>query len=251
MVKKKKEEKKNTILNAFLLFSWACGSNWFRHRLQYAGMILKLILHVLELDCGHARQYAGTELSKSWALFYMCWCWTVALQSFRSPSVAIKARVCPATRYCSLLPFHRKAIGSQPPSYTLMWLGALQSALNLPLKPLCCHGHWPFAAHYASHITIILDSYQVPHQWWEISTFGQMFPRIQWGWPKGFEVQTVYQKLRAVFFWEEDKIRSGARRPCSSKNRRNTGLCTDLEHQHRSSNTAEQRKGGCSKYLCS
>lgn len=90
-------------------------------------MILKLILHVLELDCGHTRQYAGTELSKSWALFYMCWCWTVALQSFRSPSVAIKARVCPATRYCSLLPFHGKATCSQPASHTLVWLGALQS----------------------------------------------------------------------------------------------------------------------------
>lgn len=104
-----KKKRKNNILNALLWFSWACGNNWFRHRLQYAGMILKLILHVLELDSGHARQYAGTELSKSWALFYMCWCWTVALQSFRSPSVAIKARVCPATRYCSLLSFHRKS----------------------------------------------------------------------------------------------------------------------------------------------
>ena len=122
-----KKREKNTILNALLWFSWACGNNWFRHRLQYAGMILKLILHVLELDCGHARQYAGTELSKSWALFYMCWCWTVALQSFRSPSVAIKARVCPATRYCSLLSFHRKATGLQPLSHTLVWLGALQS----------------------------------------------------------------------------------------------------------------------------
>lgn len=120
-------QKKKNILNAVLWFSWACGNNWFRLRLQYAGMILKLILHVLELDCGHARQYAGTELSKSWALFYMCWCWTVALQSFRSPSVAIKARVCPATRYCSLPSFHRKAAGSQPPSHTLGSLGALQS----------------------------------------------------------------------------------------------------------------------------
>lgn len=88
-------------------------------------MILKLILHVLDLDCGHARQYAGKELSKSWALFYMCWCWTVALQSFRSPSVAIKARVCPATCYRSLLSLHRKATGSQPPSRPLLCLGAL------------------------------------------------------------------------------------------------------------------------------
>lgn len=117
-------QKKN-ILNAVLWFSWACGNNWFRHRLQYAGMILKLILHVLELDCGHTRQYAGTELSKSWALFYMCWCWTVALQSFRSPSVAIKARVCPATRCCSLPSSHRKAPGS--PSRSLGSLGAPQS----------------------------------------------------------------------------------------------------------------------------
>lgn len=123
---KKKIKKRRSILNAVLWFSWACGNNWFRHRLQYAGMILKLILHVLELDCGHARQYAGTELSKSWALFYMCWCWTVALQSFRSPSVAIKARVCPATRYCSLPSLHRKAPGSHPPP-TLGWLGSRQS----------------------------------------------------------------------------------------------------------------------------
>lgn len=138
-----KKKIKYNILNSVLWFSWACGNNWFRHRLQYAGMILKLILHVLELDCGHARQYAGTELSKSWALFYMCWCWTVALQSFRSPSVAIKARVCPATHYCSLPSFHRKAPGSQPCCHTLGWLGALQSPgslISLSLKPLCC---WP------------------------------------------------------------------------------------------------------------
>lgn len=162
---------KNTILNGLLWFSWACGNNWFRHRLQYAGMILKLILHVLELDCGHARQYAGTELSKSWALFYMCWCWTVALQSFRSPSVAIKARVCPATCYCSLLSFHRKATGSQPPSHTSVWLGALQSpgrshqpsskASLLPWPAFCSASH--FLYHYN-------PSYRVPHQWQEIST---------------------------------------------------------------------------------
>lgn len=140
-------------------------------------MILKLILHVLELDCGHARQYAGTELSKSWALFYMCWCWTVALPSFSSPSVDIKARVCPTTCYCSLLSFHRPcelhARQLQPCTCppTAVGLGALQSPGRSP-EPSSevSFLQWlAFHTHYISYIPVILASY-IPHRAWEITS---------------------------------------------------------------------------------
>lgn len=182
------KERKNTILNALLWFSWASGNNVFRHRLQYAGMILKLILHVLELDRGHTRQYAGTELSKSWALFYMCWCWTVALQSFRSPSVDMKARVCPVTRCCSLLSCHRPCwswmLGSRSlavPS-TPVQLGAPQSPpglMSLPTKPLFCLD-WHFAPIAAfvplfSYIAIVRHIRDEKYQ-----PLRQMVPQIQW-----------------------------------------------------------------------
>lgn len=182
-----KKEKK-ILFWTLLWFSWASGNNVFRHRLQYAGMILKLILHVLELDRGHTRQYAGTELSKSWALFYMCWCWTVALQSFRSPSVDMKARVCPVTSCCSLLSCHRPCRSWMLGSHSLavpstpVQLGAPQrppGLVSLPPKLLFCLV-WNFAPIAApvslfSYIAIMRhirdDKYQ---------PLRQMVPQIQW-----------------------------------------------------------------------